>query len=87
MSRDQLSDRRTVDEWNARNPVGTRVRVRTSDGIVESVTRAKARADEWLGPVVHVEGFPAFVLLSEIEPTDRDLEAAGQHGLFPDDAA
>lgn len=87
MSRDRDAEDRKVAEWNARNRVGCVVRVRTEDGVVETRTRAKARADLFLGPVVWVDGIAGFVHLSEIEPTEADLEAAGQLGLLPDDAA
>jgi hypothetical protein len=64
---------KTVDDWNAKNPVGTPVTVRKDDGtIVHSITRSEA----WLlgdhTPVVMVDGISGGYLLERVKPERRD---------------
>lgn len=87
MNRDKAAENRHVTDWNSRNRVGCVVRVRTEEGVLQTRTRQKARMDLFLGPVVWVDGLAGFVPLSDVECTEADLEAAGQLGLLPDDAA
>jgi hypothetical protein len=62
----------TVDNWNARYPIGKRVLVRRADGtVLETVTRSKALTHGGHAPVVFLRGVAGCCALSEVNPFTR----------------
>jgi hypothetical protein len=60
----------TTDEWNARYPIGTRVRLTLADGETRD-TRTLTAAQTWGGlDHVCVAGVTGYVLLSWVEPAN-----------------
>jgi hypothetical protein len=67
-----------ANEWNARHPVGTRVRVTLANGKVLQA-RTLGPAQRWGGlDHVQVAGTSGFVLLSWVAPLDAPGEAGAR---------
>ncbi|OZG70447.1 [acyl-carrier-protein] S-malonyltransferase [Hahella sp. CCB-MM4] len=65
-SQEILSPQRTVEEWNSRAPVGTRVHVTGYDELF--VTRSIAKLLFGIRAVVYMEGYKGYFSLTEVTP-------------------